>query len=160
VTLLVAQTNGLKEIRGLANWQGDVADDFPQAVGKGYLAITVDPSKGKQRYQGIVELAGESLAQVIENYFQQSEQLPTFMLLAAGKRNAAGLLLQLLPQAKQQDENFWQHVETMARTLTEVELLQLSPETVLHRLFHQEKIRVFEPEKISFVCRCSRDAMA
>jgi molecular chaperone Hsp33 len=160
VSLLLAQANALREVRGLAKWKEEVVNDFSQAVGKGHLAITVDPGKGTERYQGIVELTGNNLSQVIENYFIQSEQLPTIIILAANSTTAAGMLLQLLPQAKHEDENFWQHIEFLARTLTSDELLTLSPEQLLHRLFHQEDVTTFDPNPIRFVCRCSRDAMA
>jgi molecular chaperone Hsp33 len=160
VSLLLAQANAMREIRGLAKWQGEVTHDFSQAVGKGHLAITVDPRKDRERYQGIVELTGNNLAQVIENYFLQSEQLPTIIILAANTTTAAGILLQLLPQAKHEDESFWQHIEHLARTLTSEELLTLAPEQILHRLFHQEEVTTFDPKPIQFVCRCSRDAMA
>jgi len=160
VSLLLSQANTLHEIRGLAKWQGEVSEAFPLALGKGHMAITIDPATGNERYQGVVELKGMSLAQVIENYFYQSEQLPTIVMLAANATTAAGLLLQLLPQAKHEDKNFWQHVEHLARTLTNEELLTLPPEKILFRLFNQEQVNVFDPQSIQFVCRCSRDAMA
>jgi molecular chaperone Hsp33 len=160
VSLLLAQANSMYEIRGLAKWQGHVSDEFNAAVGSGHLAITIEPATGSERYQGLVELKGLNLAQVIENYFHQSEQLPTFVMLAANASTAAGILLQLLPQAKHEDKNFWEHVEYLSRTLTSEELLTLAPEQILYRLFNQEKVSVFDPKAISFVCRCSRDAMA
>lgn len=160
VSLLLAQANAMREIRGLANWEGEIPEEFSKAVGVGHLAITIYPENSVERYQGVVELQGNTLSRVIENYFHQSEQLPTYLILTANETKASGLLLQLLPNANHENFDFWQHVEHLARTLTEKELLDLPSEMILHRLFHEENIQLFDPKPVKFVCRCSRDAMS
>lgn len=165
ISLLLAQANSDSHIRGLAKWEGKIPENFNQAVGNGKMVITIDPGVGSERYQGIVELRGNNIARIIENYFYQSEQLPTFLFLCADKNRVAGFFLQLLPPNKDQEKNEWledwMHVEQLAQTLTEKELLNLAPEEILYRLFHQETVKIFEAQKkMMFYCRCSRDAMA
>lgn len=165
LSLLLAQVNSKHEIRGLAHWTGEVSSEFQTAVGKGHLAITVDPGTGSKGYQGVVELKGENLARVVEDYFYQSEQLPTWLFLCADKNSAAGMLLQLMPDANDQlrdnqAKDYWEHIGHLARTITVEELLSLDIKSVLHRLFHQEKYSILAENDIKFVCRCSRDAMA
>ena len=160
ISLLLAQADSDRHIRGLAKWQGEIPIDFNQAVGEGKLALTIDPGKGVERYQGIVELRGNNLSRIIENYFYQSEQLPTFLFLCANETRAVGFLLQALPQEKNENIHDWLHFEHLARTLTEKELFELPAEKILYRLFNQETVKIFEAQPVSFYCRCSRDAMA
>lgn len=161
LSLLVAQANSKHEIRGLAKWTGEVSPEFEKAIGKGHLAITIDQGIGKERYQGVVELKGENLARVIENYFYQSEQLPTWLFFCADKNAAAGILLQLMPDSDDDKaKDYWEHIGHLARTITPEELLSLEMKSVLHRLFHQEKLNILAENPLKFVCRCSRDAMA
>ncbi|HEV2614893.1 MAG TPA: Hsp33 family molecular chaperone HslO [Gammaproteobacteria bacterium] len=160
ISLLLAQANSERQLRGLAKWEGEIPADFNQAVGEGKMAITIDPGIGVERYQGIVELRGNNIARIIENYFYQSEQLPTFLFLCANESRAVGFLVQSLPQEKNEILEDWLHVEHLVRTLTEKELLELPPEKILYRLFNQETVKIFEGQPVSFYCRCSRDAMA
>jgi molecular chaperone Hsp33 len=166
ISLLLAQANSERHIRGLAKWEGEIPADFNQAVGEGKLAITIDPGVGVERYQGIVELRGNNIARIIENYFYQSEQLPTFLFLCANETRAVGFLLQSLPQENQSKKDKkeiieeWLHFEHLASTLTAKELLELPAEKILYRLFNQETVKIFKSEPVTFYCRCSRDAMA
>jgi len=121
--------------------------------------ITLDPAEG-ETYQGIVGFeAGETVAQIIENYMRRSEQLDTRLWLACGDERAAGLLIQKMP-AGQGDENAWEHLTTLAETVTADELLNLPARDVLYRLYHDEEIRVFEPQTPHFACTCSRERVA
>lgn len=153
---LVAQATDRRTVRGMALADGDVpAGDFARAFGAGRLTMTADSTAG-ERFQGIVALQGESIAQVLEAYFHQSEQLATRIWLAAGGRTAAGMMLQRLPGA-QPDAEDWQRVCLLADTLAQHELLQLEPGETLRRLFHEEVVRLYEPEPIAFRCNCSRE---
>jgi len=108
------------------------------------------------RYQGIVGLEGNNLAEALERYFNNSEQLASrFWLVADGER-AAGLFLQQLP-SKQNPQDEWQRIGMLAETVTRDELLNLPVQTLLHRLFHEEQVRLFEPEPVAFRCSCSRE---
>jgi len=155
--LVVVHANRRTHLRGLAHWEEEVpAGPLGDMLGRGRLTISIDPGLGRDRYQGIVELSGESVGEVIQSYFAQSEQLPTRLWLAADARRAAGLLLQDLP-GDSPDEDAWERSVHLADTITEHELLQLSANALLHRLFHQEDVRVFGAEPLSFRCQCSRE---
>lgn len=160
ISLLLAQANAQRQMRGLAKWEGEIPQDFNQAVGQGKMAITIDPGKGSERYQGIVELRGNNIARITENYFYQSEQLPTYLFLCANENRAAGFLVQALPRDENHLTEDWLHIEELARTLTPNELLELPAENILHRLFHQETVKILDAQPVEFYCRCSRDAMA
>ena len=138
--------------------------------GKGYLAITFDVAKGKGRYQGIVPLEGETLAEACETYFFQSEQVPTLIRTAVrsggGKCLAAGMLIQHLPDGEEGRERLharldhpeWEHVSILGGTIKHDELVdaELSLEAIVWRLFHEEKeVRIEGGALIERGCRCS-----
>jgi molecular chaperone Hsp33 len=149
--------------------------------GQGRCAITLDPKDrfpGQQPYQGVVPLHGDQreplqqVQQVLEHYMLQSEQLDTRLILAANDEVAAGLLIQRLPvegsgnlegQAGRRNEDDigihegFNRIALLAATLTREELLTLRPEQILHRLFWEETLRVFEAETPRFACTCSRE---
>jgi len=157
VHLLVSQITGERSLRGFARWRGEVAPGpLSSVTGAGQLAMTIDTGPGQDRYQGIVELEGRRLAESIDAYFARSEQLATRLWLAAGAGRAAGILLQALPGGDATDFETWQRVVLLAETLTSEELLALSGEELLRRLFHEEEVRLFEGEPLRFACSCSR----
>ncbi|MTZ13267.1 Hsp33 family molecular chaperone HslO [Pseudomonas sp. JL972] len=166
VPLLMVECSSDREVRGIARYHAEqIAPDatLRELMPEGMLAITVEPAKG-QRYQGIVGLEGVDLAACLSEYFAASEQLPTRFWLAADSRRACGLLLQQLPADRIHDpeerEASWQHLRTLADTLSAEELLGLDTETVLHRLYHEESLRLFEAQPIRFRCSCSRERSA
>lgn len=137
--------------------------------GNGYLGITFETGGG-QRYQGIVPLEGNTLAEACENYFSQSEQVPTMIRVASrssgGSQMAAGLLIQHLADGEEGRERLhvrmdhpdWEHVATMATTISHDELLDrsLSLDAITWRLFHEEDvIRIQQGPSLSRGCRCS-----
>jgi molecular chaperone Hsp33 len=161
--MLMIECSSEREIRGLARYHADqiapgatLADLMPDGV----LALTVDPTHGK-RYQGIVDLDGASLAECFTNYFVMSQQTNTRFWLYADGRRARGLLLQQLPVDRIRDpeerEASWQHITALASTLSADELLSLDNETVLHRLYHEEVVRLFDELPLRFQCSCSRE---
>ena len=161
VPLLMAECSSTGEVRGIARGAGlATASHFDQLLGDGSLTITVDPAQG-QRYQGIVPLAGDSLAHSLDAYFQQSEQLGTRLWLAADGNRASGLLLQQLPAQittdPQKREQQWEHVCALAATIQPGELLELGTEELLYRLYHEETLRLFTPTEVQFHCSCSRE---
>ncbi len=166
--LLVAQCSHGFAVRGVARWNSAVNEGpLSEMAGEGRLTVTVETADQAARYQGVVPLAAGRLAECLEAYFRDSEQLPTRIWLAATPTRAAGLLLQRLPgsgpttvMATREEENpgdSWQRIEHLAGTLERDELLELPHGEVLRRLFHEEDVRVFEPAPVYFQCRCSRE---
>ncbi|MGB5855378.1 MAG: Hsp33 family molecular chaperone HslO [Oceanisphaera sp.] len=159
VSLAVINGDHQQQLRGIARWEGEVPDsnNLIDVVGKGYLAITITPFEG-ERYQGIVELGEHSLSESLENYFAQSEQLTTRIWLFTDplqeQPRCAGMLLQALPNG--QDGDFT-HLEALTQTIKADELLNLDAHEVLYRLYHQDAVRVFDPQPVSFKCTCSRE---
>ncbi len=152
LSLLVVQADNAIHVRGMAQWKTAAEElTWQEAVGpNGVLAMLSE--RADKKYQAIVPLQGDSLAQCIETYFYQSEQLPTKLCLFNDEQQCTGLLLQVMPDY---DPQYWKHIEMLANTLTAEELLQLDNETILRRLFHQEAVRLFDPTPASFQCRCS-----
>lgn len=160
MSTLVAQATNQRTVRGLARWQGSLpeAGDLKAIFGQGQMVLTID-NKAAERYQGIVGLEGKDLSGALENYFNTSEQLASrFWLMADGDR-AAGLFLQQLP-AKERDQEDWARIGLLADTITQDELLNLEPKSLLHRLFNEEEIRLFDPEPVAFRCSCSRERIS
>jgi len=153
---LVAQATHERTFRGIARWRE--GDEATPALAGGHLALTIIPKAGN-RVQGIVSLPSAGLTAALEEYFARSEQLPTRLWLAADGNSAAGLLLQALP-GKHGDAEDWERIVTLAETVTPGEMLNLPPEQLLYRLFHQEQVRLFDPEPVSFRCSCSRERIA
>ncbi len=151
--------NHLQQFRGVARLQAELqGDSFNELVGQGYLVVTITPLQG-ERYQGIIPLTGNSLTTTLEAYFAQSEQLPTrlYIFTDINKQNrAAGLMLQVLPVEQDKAREDFNELVALSDTITAAELLDLPPEEVLYRLFHQEQVEVFPTQAISFVCGCSK----
>lgn len=159
VSLAVINGDNHQQLRGVARWEGELPEsaNLNDLVGTGYIAITITPNEG-ERYQGIVELSENSLSESLENYFAQSEQLKTriwlFTDLDATTPRCAGLLLQALPGGEAEE---FSHLEALTHTIKAEELLNLDAQEVLYRLYHQEAVRVFDPQPVSSQCTCSRE---
>jgi len=154
--MLVTQIDHQLELRGMAKAEADAAGDFAGLMQDGLLALMLEPGKGSQYYQAVVEIRGTSLAEALEGYFTQSEQLSTFLRLAAGPDRFVGLMLQRLPAAEVKDgDEHWQHLQILAGTVSEKEMLEKDGETLLRHLFHEEDRRMFEPRPVALNCRCS-----
>ncbi|MDN2479938.1 Hsp33 family molecular chaperone HslO [Vibrio agarivorans] len=164
VSLAVINGDHNQKVRGVARWEGDIADDagLHDMMGKGYLVITIDPKKG-ERYQGVVGLEGDNLTEVIENYFANSEQLKTRLWIRTGehegKPHAAGMLIQVMPDGTGTPDDF-EHLEQLTNTVKDEELFTLESQELLYRLYNQEKVRLFEPQPVEFFCGCSRERSA
>ncbi|RAK00674.1 Hsp33 family molecular chaperone HslO [Aliidiomarina maris] len=157
-----ATVNGSQQqqLRGVARLTSDVndSDSFASLVGdKAYLIITLSP-EDKERYQGMVEVKATdgSLSQVIERYFTQSEQLRTRVWLHANDQQVAGMLLQALPGEDDPAHGF-DHLATLTETITADELFNLEANVVLHRLYHEDDVLVYDPMAVAFFCGCSRE---
>lgn len=124
------------------------------------LAITIEnPSIGGRdpvRYQGLVALDADSLSEAFEEYFRQSEQLPTRLLLAGDSNRVAGLMLQKLP-GDEGDEDGWNRTGALFETLGTDELLNTPATELLNRLFHQDGVQLLGEKPLSFACSCSNE---
>lgn len=161
VHLLVVQVTNEGSLRGLARWSREPEESSLSGLfGKeARMIITVEADRQAQPYQGIVPLQGEDLAEALQGYFQTSEQLPTRLFLSVSGQSAAGVLIQKLPQEHGQstDADGWDRASALCETLGQDELCNESAQTLLHRLFHEEQVRVYEPEPVRFHCSCSRE---
>ena len=168
--LLLAQCTSGLGVRGLARYRdlGDApAADIRNLIGEGNLTVTLETDDGAQRYQGIVPIEGERLAESLQAYFQNSEQLPTRLWLHADATGASGMLLQKLPgngslpgAESAEIDDAWRRVQIIGDTLTPEELRTLADAEILHRLFSEDDLRLFEPSPVYFRCRCSRERVA
>lgn len=160
INLLLTECNQQYHLRGLVKHNDSVMPgNLAELFGAGKMAITMKMDEKNQQYQGIVPLVGENLAQAIEGYFIQSEQIPTKIYLAHDGNTAAGLLLQVLPSDLPTAPDDWQHITTLSNTLTDNELLNLSNTEILRRLYHQESVHLFDSQPLTFRCSCSRARM-
>ncbi len=162
--LLLAQCNQHLELRGLAQWQSTLTEAaLVSQLQQGVLGIIMDPdSSAGNRYQGVVEWRGTSLASSIEGYFAQSEQVPTRIWLAVDETKAAGLLIQVMPRESVRlgkdtfEDKDWEHISHLSSTITPHELLNLDNQTILQRLYALDEVRIFDKSAVMFRCACSK----
>lgn len=161
LTLMVVECRNDFGVRAVAKYQQPLPEDsnIKSLLGNGKLVITIDQAKTKERYQGIVALEGNSIAEFLEGYLIRSEQLETRIFLACNNDSTAGLLLQQLP-GQNDDDDSWDRITHLGSTIKAEELLCLDTKEILHRLYHEEDIRLFKPESIYFKCNCSRAKVA
>jgi molecular chaperone Hsp33 len=158
-----------QQLRGVARWDEDLQTlptEFSQLVEKGVLVITITPEKG-ERYQGMVALDKPTLAECIEGYFEQSEQLATKIILrtklSEQPAKACGMFLQVLPissESTQKADTDFEHLSAITDTIKDQELFNLPAEDILHRLYHQEEIELYPATKVVFKCSCSKERSA
>jgi molecular chaperone Hsp33 len=158
-----------QKLRGVARWneQFKLPSCFADLFKKGYLAITLAPKDG-ERYQGIVALDKPTLAECLEDYFLQSEQLLTKVTLFTQRDDsravAGGMLLQVVPESSEtsqaRENPDFEHLGHMMNTLKIEELFSMPTEEILHRLYHEEQIRLFESQPVTFSCDCSKERSA
>ena len=169
VSLLVAQCTHDFKVRAMARHDpiGDEAG-FRSLAGEGQIVVTVEAADRASSYQGVVPIAGNSLAESLEAYFRQSEQLPTRVLLAASSGVLAGMLVQRIPgeggtQAQLDEaaqESAWQKADAAMSGLTRGQLLEDDVEQRLVDMFGVDEVRVFSGHEVKFECRCSRERVA
>jgi molecular chaperone Hsp33 len=184
VRLIVADVSTEGAVRGYAQYDRDRLDaastntggspSVPELIGSGYIAFTVDQGEHTERYQGIVELAGATLAECAQHYFRQSEQIQAGIKLSVarsgenGAWRAGGLMLQRVPPEggyrliADDVEDAWRRVMVLMSSATPAELVdpELPPRRLLFRLFHEDGVRVFETHPLEARCRCSRERIA
>ncbi len=158
--LLVVECNSNLEMRATAKWDSEkteeIADStFLSLIHNGHFIITLDPNNG-EAYQGIVPIEGNTIAEMLQNYMLRSQQIDTSLWLHCDGENAAGMLLQKLPNVAENDADSWNRMNILANTVTDDELQNLAPETLLTRLFAEENVRLFDAKPTKFHCNCSK----
>ncbi|HHQ4481905.1 TPA: Hsp33 family molecular chaperone HslO [Aeromonas veronii] len=162
VRLAVINGDHNQQLRGVARYEGELPSDgkLQSLIGNGQLIITITPEQG-ERYQGIIALDADTLAGCLEHYFARSEQLATKLWIRTGYHEgaprAAGIMLQELPAQSEDHSNDFDHLTQLTSTIKDEELFGLQAEEILYRLYHQDKVRVFDPQAVEFRCTCSRE---
>ncbi|MHA1113259.1 MAG: Hsp33 family molecular chaperone [Alphaproteobacteria bacterium] len=154
---------------------GPEGSSVPRLLGGGHLAFTVDQGTDTERYQGIVALEGGTLAECAHHYFRQSEQIDAAIRVAVGQSEedgswrSGGLMLQRMPigdepgafpeETPEEAEEGWRRALALMGSITDPELLapDLTPDRLLYRIFHEDGVRVFQPQSLFAGCRCSRE---
>lgn len=157
-----AMQNG--NLRGYARYKGEkVETDLRTLIGDAQLVFTLDDSGAEQRYQGVVEMVGSTLTESLQHYFTQSEQsLTALKLLSNDEGKASGLYLQWLPSEDMDEEETrdkWLYVMSLLGTLDEKEFIagDVTPDKLLHRLFHDQDLKIDAVLPLQAECRCSRE---
>ncbi|SET39593.1 molecular chaperone Hsp33 [Thalassotalea agarivorans] len=156
---LAVNGNHKQVMRGIAKLAEDTqAEGLRDLVGKGNMVITLRPESGEP-YQGIVALEEDTIAGCLAHYFEVSEQIPTKIWLFSDKLNTkvAGALVQLLPDGedKQKQLDDYEHFCQLTETIKPEEIFSLDAEELLYRLYHQEKVMMFDPQQVTYQCTCS-----
>ena len=164
IDMLVAKCTSQLGIRGLAKWRTELSDtEFDAAFGRGQLVITIQFADSGQYYQSIVPLAQNSVvqgvAQALEHYFEQSEQLATRLWLYADDHQVAGMLLQLMPSAREREQDFWQYALDRAELFLPGSLVDLDNVAMLDQLYPDDDLRIFAERDVMFQCSCSVEKM-
>ena len=153
ISLLVIDCNEALNIRCMAQHsEGIEAAAVGDLLGRGQLLLSLDRPTMREPYQSIVPLDGNSIAEIFEHYLEQSEQLASRFFLAASPTGAAGLFLQKMPTTDQRDADGWVRIEALASTVKPEELLALSTEALLTRLFNEETVRVYDAQLVTHTC--------
>ena len=166
------------DMRGYASFDPEKLDEkaaegsslnVKEYLGNGYAAFTIDAGEEHKRYQGIVDLEGDSLAACMENYFDKSEQIDTLLRVAIeksdGKWRAGGLMIQRLPDEnatefnQDREEENWRNAQALAGTITSQELTSpiLKSAELLYKLFHEDGVWLYEPQELQDQCSCSAE---
>ncbi len=181
IKLMVADVSTAGAVRGYAQYDATkleaalsgrpASHSVPGLVGSGYIAFTVDQGEDTDRYQGIVELAGSTLAECAQHYFRQSEQIQAGIKLSVGRAGrggtwrGGGLMLQRVPPEggygviADDVEDGWRRAMVLMSSATSEELVDpdLPPRRLLYRLFHEDGVRVYDTHALEARCRCSRE---
>lgn len=159
--LLLVQCDNHLRMRAFAKYQDGLSmDEYAEAFLQGQMVMTINQHNQTQNYQSVVPIQSTSMSENLMHYFAQSEQIASRVWLAVSENSAAGMLLQLLPgQDIEQREQFWEYAVALGQTVKDDELLHLDNQTLLHRLYHETQLRLFDSRSASFQCRCTAEKM-
>ncbi len=153
VSMLIIDCDESLSLRGMAKYTSTVAaQPVPDLLGHGQLVLTLDMLSMREAYQSIVPLHGDTIAEIFEHYFRQSEQLPSRLFLTTADDAILGILLQKMPAADRCDPDGWARIEALAATTYDRTMLRLTAEEILTCLFVEETIRIFDAQSVSYGC--------
>ena len=157
LSMLVMQSTDNLDLRGMALAR-EVSEDacFADLTCGARCAVTIDAGAMERPYQGIVEVSPDSLAASLENYFAQSVQIPSHLVLLTSSSFCGGILLQQMPGEMEATEDDWRRLGFLIATLRSVDLAEGATPELLHKLFAEDDVRVFNSRPIRFHCRCSQ----
>ncbi len=154
ITLLVVEVTHDLKIRGVAKTNATIPEQvtLDELLGDGQILVTLENTQTQHHFQSYVDRTGDSIEETFENFLSQSEQLPSKIWLAATDDALGGVLIQKMPESDDLDADGWDRIHSLTTTVTDEELTQLDAETLLHRLFHEETVELFESQAINYEC--------
>ena len=159
--LLLVQCDHHLHLRALVKYDESQKDiDYNSAFLEGKMTLFIDQYNQTQAYQSIVPIHSISMADNLSHYFAQSDQIQTRIWFATNQHQAAGMLLQLMPDTNiLTREECWNYAINIGETITNHELLTLDNQTILHRLYHETELQLYPARHLSFRCQCNIDKM-
>lgn len=159
--MLIVQCDHQLNLRGFAKFKpSDREEDFLEAFLNGQMSFMINQSHQTEVFQSIIPITSTSMSQNLMNFFSQSEQIATQIIIAIDHKRVVGMLLQLLPgQDTETREEFWEYATKIGQTVTNDELLNLENNEILYRLYHETEIRLLLEKPAQFKCRCSSEKM-
>ncbi len=156
--LLVEVTSDLK-IRGMVRSDSTIEEDdsLDKILGEGQIVATLYNSQTDHSFQSLVPINQKGLIATFEDYFFQSEQLESRLWVSSTQENLCAMLLQKMPEADQHDSEGWHRVGTLSDTITQDELNSLDAESLLHRLFHEETLQLFNADWVGYECEQNKE---
>ena len=154
ITLLIVEVTHDLKIRGMAKTNQTVQEEatLDELLGDGKILVTLENTQTNRHFQSYVERTGETIIQVCENFLTQSEQQPSKLWLAATHEALGGVFIQKMPYSDERDKDGWNRIQSISSTLQNEELTELDSETLLHRLFHEEEVTLFDAQCVQYEC--------
>lgn len=154
VNLLVVEATNQLNIKGVAKTNGEISEtaSLDELLGDGKILVTLENKVTDTMFQSYVPREENSVAKIFESFLTQSDQLPSKLWLAADEQGIGGVLIQKLPATDNIDEDGWNRVEILSDTLTDTEIITLDSERLIHTLFHEELIELFENQPVQYHC--------
>jgi len=158
VSLLLVEVTHDLQIRGMVRTEGIVTQShsLDQILGKGQIIATLYNAQTDHSFQSLVPRNPKGLIQTFEDYFAQSEQLDSKLWVSSTQDNLSAMLVQKMPDSKSNDEEDWHRIMALSNTITNSELRDLTAEQLLHKLFHEETVELFEDNAINYECHQDR----
>ncbi len=154
VTLLVVDVTHDLKIRGVAKTSQEIgeANSLDELLGDGQILMTMENTQTQHHFQSYVPRQGESIAQAFESFLSQSEQLPSKLWLSANAKALGGVMVQKMPETDHVDSDAWDRISHLTSTVTTQEITHLDVETLIHRLFHEELVELFDAQEVNYEC--------